>query len=773
MNSMHDSDFAPVRFADISAGVREDLRLRRGLRRMRWISAGITFVLVVFCLSLMASVWQMLHHSYDAEVKSYADTYAVAVKRMGLGDINALHSISMLIDDSTALSRFMRNNHYYSDYETICYWGRNGTQSFLSMFGTWHEASFDKLHQYHQEVIEDAWHGKTAVSEPFYSEVAHNNVMAYAAPVYNQEGLIVGAVTAIKRLSVFSEILDDFNPPDDRIDLALISPTGRGIAWNGHSYFGISPLMELKRINFLSEQQRGDLRQAIAKNIRYSIKFEYDDTSFSLTTEPVGFAGWQVLTISSFAVKSSPLYTALMWQASLILLVLITVIAVNIFAGILMGHNYRRQISLSFYDPLTHGFNLRKFALELANNREVRKGPEYLVAINVHEFRFINEFAGSRVADELLKLIHKTAADSPRIRMFCRELGDQFYLLIRVKEVQQAEELLMSLFERVSSGFAQTFTLFPVSFYAGVLKFDGTEAVEPQLHRANLVQRSARKDNGHSIQVFSPDLYQRVKDFRALEQAARTALEKGQFKLYLQPKFDLLKNRVEASEALVRWQREDGSVLQPGQFLPAVEHAGLSAELDLYMLEQACVLLRSWLDEGLDPVRISVNQCKQLLFSSNYFSSVQNLIQHYRIPPRLIVIEVLESVMAQDLPKISDYLKQLRAFGVEISIDDFGTGYSSLNMLSSLQADEIKFDRTFLLEKDPEKKDRNKMVLRYSQSLARIFNARTVVEGVENSQDADFLRTEGFDLAQGYYYSRPIPSAEFTRRYIKPEPEDV
>ncbi len=766
MQFIQEKDFAPVRLADISAGVREDLRLRRNLRRLSWGTRLISLIVLILFIVLMTEVWQMLQRSFASKVEGYTHSYSVALQRTAMGELNSLRMFSMLLSEGIGgQHQLMQHTRYLSSFDAIFYWGKDGRQAYLTADGKWLEGGLNQLSPAHVEAIAKAQAGKATLSSSFRSQLFGQQMIAYAVPVFSDSGSAVGALTAVKNLNAFTQLLPEISGPNVHLHLAILDAHGQVmIAW-GSDNFRFKPNVSLYALQGLSAKQVVALKQAAATKQRYHLHFTHRGNNWGLTLLPVGFADWNIVAFSNFSTIASPFFSELSRLAFLLTIVFASVLVLNFVASSLIHRSYRRQISLSFYDPLTHGYNLRKFMIELSR-KVFRRGSWYLVAFNVRDFRYVNEYAGSRNADKLLQLISQQALAQSKIVLSCREQGDQFYFLVQAKQEEQARSLLLQMCQDISAVYQPYFAIFPICCYGGVFKFDNQLPPEEQLHRAKLVQHTARKMKGTVMLFYDEELYMQLQHRQEIEKAMRPALEHGEFRLYLQPKFDLHKQRVTAAEALVRWHSADGTVLLPGQFMPIFDKNGFSAKLDLFMLEQTCAFIRKTLDAGLQPMCISVNQCKELLFSGDYLDKVHALLQRYQIPPHLVVIEVLESIMAQDLQRLNPYLIKLRSLGVGIALDDFGTGYSSLNMLSTLQVNEIKFDKAFLLEPDRIKKAKNKIILQQFQSIVYIFNAHTVVEGVENAEDAFYLQQAGFDLAQGFFYSKPLPEDSFVAQFM-------
>ena len=292
------------------------------------------------------------------------------------------------------------------------------------------------------------------------------------------------------------------------------------------------------------------------------------------------------------------------------------------------------------------------------------------------------------------------------------------------------------------------------------------DTADSLIQKTQIAARYIDKKFNHTISVYDRALQLEEQRLKGHEQRMRSALENGEFKLYLQGQFDLRDQSIARAEALVRWELPDGTIIYPDQFIALFEQNGFSTELDFYMFEQACKTVRNWIDNGYEPIAISVNQTRTLLSYPHYVHRLKEILDLYEVPARYLMIEMLEGEMATHIEQLNDVVDELHKVGIRMALDDFGTGYSSLNVLAGMSLDEIKFDKEFLLESDPEKKEKNKLILKQMFALIKMFNIRTVVEGVEDAEDVDFLKHESVDLAQGFYFSRPIPTNRFEELYL-------
>jgi EAL domain-containing protein (putative c-di-GMP-specific phosphodiesterase class I) len=242
-----------------------------------------------------------------------------------------------------------------------------------------------------------------------------------------------------------------------------------------------------------------------------------------------------------------------------------------------------------------------------------------------------------------------------------------------------------------------------------------------------------------------------------------SALEKGQFHMFLQPQTDADGNMLGA-EALVRWIHPDRGMVPPGSFISVFERTGLIYKLDQYIWRCACERLQIWKDRGLTQYYISVNISPKDFYYLDIYSTFVDLINEYHISPENLKLEITETALMSDFDKQFMLMKRLREYGFHIEIDDFGSGYSSLNMLKDMPVDVLKIDMGFLRQTEHVK--RSRIILETIVSLSKRLEMPVVVEGVETKEQLAFLKELECEAYQGYYFSKPISIDEFEKKYM-------
>ena len=278
---------------------------------------------------------------------------------------------------------------------------------------------------------------------------------------------------------------------------------------------------------------------------------------------------------------------------------------------------------------------------------------------------------------------------------------------------------------------------------------------------ASLACRSCADNYLKSFAFYQKSLGEQALKDQYIANHMAEALADGQFRVYLQPQYDIRTNAMIGAEALVRWKDPVRGMISPGEFIPAFEHNGFITNLDYYVWDTVCALLRRWLDEGRKVCPISVNISQVDFLNVRLADTFIELTERHKIPRELLELELTESAYTSNPVVIMDTLSFLQKSGFKVLMDDFGSGYSSLNVLKDLPADILKIDMRFL--SDSKIPGRGENILASVTRLAKWLEMPVIAEGVERKDQADFLRGIGCEFVQGYYFSKPMPIAEFEK----------
>lgn len=417
---------------------------------------------------------------------------------------------------------------------------------------------------------------------------------------------------------------------------------------------------------------------------------------------------------------------------------------------------------LTSFDPLTGLAKRPLFCQRLdqcLGERASLESAPTVVAFDLMHLRNVNDSFGRHVGDLLLQGVAKRLkyhiADDERLGY----LGGGTFALVLPQEESSAESVTTLLENTVfRAPFRVEGRVLRPSFRSGIARSpaDGQDGnmlaqrAEAALHQA--------KEAGEQYVHYQIEMHSEIAERLALELRLRTALEEGQLVLHYQPQVNVVTGRIEAVEALLRWQDPERGVVLPGQFLPVLESSGMIVAVGEWALRQAAEDCLRWRRSGVGSVRVAVNVSAQQIRRRAFVAQVLAAAQPCFDEGCGLDLEITETGLLHDIDGASRKLRELRAAGLRMALDDFGTGYSSLGLLSKLPVDVVKIDRSFITGL-PEDKASVTLVSSVI-GLASAFGLRVVAEGVETAAQLQMLREMGCDQSQGYLHSRPVPSEQ-------------
>jgi diguanylate cyclase (GGDEF)-like protein/PAS domain S-box-containing protein len=427
--------------------------------------------------------------------------------------------------------------------------------------------------------------------------------------------------------------------------------------------------------------------------------------------------------------------------------------------------------TLAFYDPLCLLPNrrllfdrLHQAVTSSARNRTCAG----LLFIDLDNFKILNDTRGHDVGDLLLIEVGQ------RLRTCIRESdtlarlgGDEFVVLLEdlSKDRRQAGVQAREVAEKVLKAISQPYMLKDIENYSsasiGISLFaDSRQNLDDLLKQADTAMYAAKKSGRNTLRFFDPAMQQALEARSKIEAGMRNALPKHEFRLYYQVQVDSNKRHIGA-EALIRWEHPGQGMISPAEFIPVAEDTGLILPIGQWVLQTACAQLKEWesnpLTRGLSlAINVSARQFRQ----SGFVKQVREVIEHNAINPMLLKLELTESTVLENVVDTIQKMHALKSIGVRFSMDDFGTGYSSLAYLTQLPLDQLKIDQSFV--RNISTKSTDCMIIQTIIGMAHNLDIEVIAEGVETSEQRDFLWGAGCKFYQGYLFGSPVPLEEFT-----------
>jgi diguanylate cyclase len=387
-----------------------------------------------------------------------------------------------------------------------------------------------------------------------------------------------------------------------------------------------------------------------------------------------------------------------------------------------------------------------------------------LLVCDLDRFKLVNDSLGHSAGDELLQEVARRLTGLVRsVDTVARFGGDEFVLLVTsIQDHEDARRLAAQAIEvlqapvRIAGIDVHTSPSIGIAFYPA----DG-RSIEALTAHADAAMYCAKQRGRGNIQCFEGGMNAGSEDRVQLESELHTAIALNQFELYYQPKVNTVTGTVRSAEALVRWMHPKRGLIAPDGFIPLAEECGLIGAIGEWVVREACRQARAWQDDGLTPLRISVNLSPSQFRGSGLTDTIRRALDDAKLLPEYLEVELTESAVMSDPEESIAILEQLSAMGVLVSVDDFGTGYSSMSYLRRFPIDKLKIDRVFINEIASRPEDAS--IVRAIVSLAHSLRLKVVAEGVETPAQLDFLKAVGCDEYQGYHFSRPLPAVEFER----------
>lgn len=434
------------------------------------------------------------------------------------------------------------------------------------------------------------------------------------------------------------------------------------------------------------------------------------------------------------------------------------------------------QDRLAYYDTLTGLANRQRFTDHL--DWALRQVKRYnrlgaMLHINIDRFKKINEALGPALADELLVAIANRLEQGVRASdsishagsqpSLSRVGGDEFsVLLVEMETVECAITVAQRLLESMAFPFHvgehEIFTTCSI----GIVTFpaDGTER-DALLQNAGVAMHVAKQQGGNAYRFYSSDLNQRSLQYLSLQSELHKAVERNELRIYFQPKVETQTGRLVGAEALVRWQHPSKGFIAPDQFIPLAEDSGIIVQIGSWMFAEACRNVKAWQMQGLVSPKIAVNVSGRQFREEGFQDFIQDTLSQTQVDPNFLSIELTESLLMENASKNIIVLQAFKKLGLNLSMDDFGTGYSSLSYLKRFPLDELKVDRSFMMEVDADGVNDSASIVVAIIAMAHSLGLRVVAEGVETQAQWSFLQKHHCDECQGYLFNKPLPAEEF------------
>ena len=390
------------------------------------------------------------------------------------------------------------------------------------------------------------------------------------------------------------------------------------------------------------------------------------------------------------------------------------------------------------------------------------KDVNYVIGvIDISNFKAINDYYGRNQGDKILKSVADRIHDIIMPDgIFTRMFADRFVFMINFLDINSLKYIIETYLEDIEFEIEELREVIKINCNCGMYIIeDYGEDVNMMIDKAAIASKLSKKSISKMVTILDNNINYDIARKQKLTYKMNKALNNHEFVPYIQPKVSFRDGHIVGGEALVRWMSPEDGMIAPNDFIPLFEQNGFVNKVDFYMLERICAMIKKRSEWGRYTVPISVNQSRMHVYDAVYINKLINTFDKYGINKNNIVFELTESAFTENTDDMIDLIRRMSKLGYNISMDDFGCGYSSLNMLNLLPISELKLDKQFL----DDESEKSRYIIKSIVNLAHGLGIKIVCEGVETAEQVEFLTNIGCDIAQGYYYAKPMPMNEFEK----------
>lgn len=612
-----------------------------------------------------------------------------------------------------------------------------------------------------REFFKAAVKGEKFLSRPIIDKIDKVTPgIVYAVPVYH-DGKIVSVLFSGYELEKLTQ----------RIDISFYHKSGLAFITDSNGNVLLHPIKTRIGKNIIKVAETINNAEDVEK-FRNGLKNDTIGVSHFVMKEEDRFFAYAPIKGANdwFLITSLPAKSVFEHSQKVILFTVLLMVGISVvftitvlYIAVTKKKSNAQIVKLAYYDSLTGAANIERFKLDAKILFHKFGAQKYtLLNFDIKQFRYLNNDLGYNAGNTLLIHIVRCLMNiSMKGETYARVGADQFLFLFFSKESEdKTRQFIGYLRDQIATWDQPSGEYYSAQIAFGVYEInDSNTDIMLSIEKSNIARKAVKDSYESDIVIYDIEMQNRIDRDTELEKSMPLALENGEFKLFIQPKYDLLSEKIVGGEVLSRWIRPDGKMIMPNDFIPLFEKTGSIYHLDMYMLEQLCKFMRSQLDRGIQTVPMSINQSRRYMYNPVYIDIICEKLLENGIPTEMIELEITENIVYTDLDKLIKVLDVLHQKGFFISLDDFGSGYSSLNVLKDLQVDTIKLDRFMLSE--TLNSERGKTVVANIIRMAKELKLSVVAEGVETYEHVLFLRGCGCETAQGYYYSKPVSAEKF------------
>jgi len=719
----------------------------------------LTLVFFMFSFSMYEQrLSQNLNSNYQAvlneNIKRSAQTFEALVE----SDLRVLESLATMIGQSETYDivywmEALDDVPLFSKYERF---------HFMDDLGLCYSTTTRADDVSFCEVAQSVLKGEIYISGRRYDQFSTKQVITFMVPI-SMNNQVVGGIGIDVDVDAYGGFLTESSRQGKIINFVL---DGQGnLVLKGELDDDQLVFESITMVPNLSEESAISLSRALINRSSLQFTMLYQDIEYTYILLPLQLNDWFFLTLLPNVDLQNQ--QALVNEVILVFSIFTSLVflAAMITLKFQESRQNRKFIKAAYIDEITQTLNIKGLKLAYEGIVQKQSQTHAMIMLNVDNFKVVNDLFGYEEGNRLIRTIsERITTRSTQGQFVGRYYADRFLFITPLKSKEGLERQIDRFFTDLHTYRFPSDTRFRLIFSAGIYIINDTKnPFDMVFDRAIIASNEARQHYESRFVYYDDELRINLINETQLAKEIETAVKKREFVVHLQPRFDVQSTKILGAEALVRWNHSVHGLVYPNNFIKLLEKSREIVDVDMYVLEEVCKVLRRMHDEGYPDVFISVNQSRIHLNDAHYVSDLMSILDRYGISTHQIELELTESILVEDIAMLSQVLADLRCAGFRVSIDDFGSGHSSLNLLKNIEIDVLKLDQKFLRETIQSIKTEH--IITSIIEMGKKLDIRVVAEGVETLEQLNFLRRIKCDEAQGYWYSEPLTIEAFLKQF--------
>ena len=598
------------------------------------------------------------------------------------------------------------------------------------------------------------------ISQSQKSQIDNQEINIYSKKITwnNEEVVILLSLDTDKYEEIFSQSIYNGNSYE-----YIITNEGQIIANSKNEQNGQNIIKKLEEANKENKTQNLKTIEKIQKDIKNNSNgqtiYFVNGLSYYTAYQKLQNTNWYLIVFTQGKIIAEELNKILELTFIIAIIIIFILLIITTYIIITSQKQKEKLYKLAYIDKITMLGNYNFFLEEGKKFLSKYRNNNYSIILDIDKFKSFNKKYGHNMGNKLLKKIGEILKETLNNKaIICRLSNDLFGILINTeKDIKETIEKITTKLSKIKIQ-DKTYTIY---ISMGIYKILENEYNIKKILDKTLIAHDEIKGNyNKKYKMYDKKVEEKIEKEHELESIMQEAIEKEEFKIYYQPKISTKTNQMVSAEALVRWKR-NGKMISTIEFIKLFEKNQFIITLDKYVFEKVCIDISKWKKKIKNIPLISVNISKEHFIKKDFIKEYKEIAKKYGIKPEELEIEITESALISENTNYIKEVEEIKKEGFIVSIDDFGTGYSSLSILQNMPIDIIKIDKTFIDKIDFDKKGNN--LVDYIILIAKKLNLKTVAEGIENEEQAKYLKEIDCDLLQGYYYSKPLESSQYEK----------